>query len=1268
MASMLSDLIQTAPAFRAAVNIELEIDDFEKAAAYLPTAKGADVLFDMGRQLETTSRSRQRLITGTYGTGKSHLALVLAALYRGHQSEVQPVLARLKEKFPGRTEQLEEDLALISREVPFLVVLVEGDQDDFDAALVRALNAALENAGVADLMPQTYFTAAAERLQELAEEPEAMQRLQEAVERVNYDSWESLQGELRGGSLDALKTFNQLHQKVCFGAEFLAEQRISAADTYRQTAEQLVAKGKFKGIVVIWDEFGQFMERIVSDPGAVGGAIQRFAETCQDSGNNQIHLYLITHRALDVYVDRAASMGLTSAQEETWHEDFRKTMGRFNKVLIETQQEELFQLIDQAVIQLRDNGWNEFVRDHDSDFAILTDATFQAEVFPDLSSRRLRDIVIEGCYPLHPTTVALLPRISELVAQNQRTMFTFLCAPGSRTLGEFLDDTPIPQVDDRPPFVAADRLWDYFLPAIQDDDMGQKVLRLYSKARANLDSEQQPELAGRVLKLLALFELVALGSSFYAQEFKPTETNLVLALNLTGDAEKDELKDLLDNLSRPGPGRVLVRFRDGTYRLISGGGQDLEEAIKEALNKRRTSLNVPQLLRTRWGPRPKKDTSNKIYLELSEEIEVEYDTDVIARTVQVVPVVPRELGNLGRWTAHISGGAFWDGVIFIVLPTENVQIGVAKKYAVDYADELQVILAVPDKPLHGLEQMLARMDALEVVAEEESELWGLNGKRHDEWDAEYEQVRGELADLLGPVCLEAYSNELDLTVIWQGEPRKVSSWSDLMDLLEKAMARAFAKTPKIRDEVMGPAPKRDGTTGPRRAVMDAVLDKTGPTLLAAENDKARVRFINLLRAIGAFRPSPHPTILRPDPKAHPEAAEIWDAMCEFSAAAREIAQPLTTLTNKLRSAPYGVGTRILALLFAAALRTDLNNGNLRLERETRRQTWQKVEKVDGEALDNAFREPESYQFRYVDFTDVQLAAAKGFILATRGKDAVPESNGEVFNAAKEAAAVWWGSLPQYCKSTNDLDANVLRIRDVVIRGLVSPNQAPYEIFTRTLWTIIETPADYDAERFAKRFGEWLDNIKNAAQRFRQHVAATMLSAWECDLEPTAENVYNVINKWWKSLPQTTRTYTHLGDRHKLQSSVKEPGNDFVEKLASQMEGRRLEDWSEQDLHRFEGRLLSAKEDLENWVAPPGRRGQPPPKGQGSLTIRAHFPDEEEEFVVDRTFTLKDKDELTSEARMLLRFLVRNFIDDQSLQSGERETVLVQFLREALEDG
>ena len=50
------------------------------------------------------------------------------------------------------------------------------------------------------------------------------------------------------------------------------------------------------------------------------------------------------------------------------------------------------------------------------------------------------DRVIYDCYPLHPVSTFILPRLSERVAQNERTLFTFISATGESTLSAFFEE------------------------------------------------------------------------------------------------------------------------------------------------------------------------------------------------------------------------------------------------------------------------------------------------------------------------------------------------------------------------------------------------------------------------------------------------------------------------------------------------------------------------------------------------------------------------------------------------------------------------------------------------------------------------------------------------------------------------------------------------------------------------------------------------------------------------------------------------------------
>jgi hypothetical protein len=1272
MPRMLSDLVDTAVGFRAAVNIVQEQDDLEKASVFLPTRKAAEVIFDLGRQLEPRAKERARLITGSYGRGKSHLALVLASLYRGHQDALNPLMARLRAKNPGRWGQLQQELAAITPEKPFLVVIIEGDQDGFDAALIRGLRSALDRCGLREFMPKTYFSAAADRLQELLDDADAKRRIAEAARELGLGSPQDLLFRLSGEAAEMkdLDAFRQLHEKVCFGAPFAPEQRMEAGLTYKEAAHQLVGEGRFGGIAVIWDEFGSFMDQIIRDPGTQGASVQRFAEACQDSGADQLHLYLVAHRSLESYVRRARdTMHLTASMRDAWEQDFKKVSGRFKEFVMESEAEELFTLVDDVLIQRRGDGWDDFARQRDGDFSIETDRAFKASLFPDLSSAKLRTIVVEGCYPLSPVTTALLPRVAETVAQNQRTLFTFLCADHPGTVAHYLRETPCPDAGAPLPFVGCDALWDYFEHAIRDDKYGQPVYRRYRTALATAPNLFEDQAARRLLKALALFDLVREADQHGAAELPANEGMLELALNVNSDADRETLRERLQEMSRPGPNRVAVRGRDGIYRLVSGSGTELADAVEQTLEQRRASFSAAQSLRSSWGKGTGSDGKMRLGFETCFEA-LTLQQDVVSRTIEVVVLFPEETENLRPWTKDIGAGEFKDGLLFLVIPDEDAHIGVISKRALEYADNPQILFARPPAAIRGVREVLARIDALESVAANDPGLWGPKGERRDEWDAEYEQAKDKLSELLAPVGLRHSGHGMNLECVWRGSLRPCRSWTEVVALADEAMGHAFSLTPKTPDGMMNSG-GRDGLAPARRAVIDTLIDpRGGPAALLTLKDQSQLRIVRMLETIGVLAGQPRPALARPDENQDPGAAAVWDHLLKVREQVVEAPQPLSTVEKVLRGAPYGIGRRVLPLLLVAALREDVRAGNLTLERLGRRQEWQTLA-IDGKSLDEAFADPGDYRLRYVDVTEQQFFAVEGLIAAVAGEDAVPRSRAQLLDEAKRQVALWWSRLPRYCQQTSQLTSATLRLRDDVLRPLIHPDADAHRILVEELRQRMGDVSKMDRQAFRDRFLELVQEISGAVAGLSARVAESLRDGLGLDCEATPSGVVHGLEDWYRALPADVRDYCHGHDAGKLQSWLRSGPTPALEQLCETMMGRSLPDWDDADVLIFVGRVQSAREAISTWVAPP-----PPPTpskppalqpGTATLSITAHYPDGDA-VALTRFFPAIPADALSDDARMLLRFLTTNLVETYALRDGERENLLVELARRVFGDG
>ena len=98
MARDLSEFIKISPGFKAAVNLRNERDNLSKVAGYIPTEVAREIILDFAKKLHpTTPDLRSRIIMGTYGTGKSHLALVLLNFFLRpvETQELQLVMGKL---------------------------------------------------------------------------------------------------------------------------------------------------------------------------------------------------------------------------------------------------------------------------------------------------------------------------------------------------------------------------------------------------------------------------------------------------------------------------------------------------------------------------------------------------------------------------------------------------------------------------------------------------------------------------------------------------------------------------------------------------------------------------------------------------------------------------------------------------------------------------------------------------------------------------------------------------------------------------------------------------------------------------------------------------------------------------------------------------------------------------------------------------------------------------------------------------------------------
>lgn len=366
-----------------------------------------------------------------YGTGKSHLALTLAWLLSYPDSDTsRQILRNLTMADCGIGETVDRMLA--STREPFLVVAINGMQDfDLSSEITRQILLALQKHGVDT-----------ERLESLRP------RFQSAAKftlsffeplRAEFEARfgpgctvDSIAERLRCQDEDAFRDVSAIFEAK-MGAPIHAVGQESLHDFIRVTKDVYCGPGRpFRGLVILFDEFGRYLEFAVQKPHVAGsGALQQLFECVQANAEGVFLLCFIQYE-LRAYISRVAP---------ELREDLNRYVTRYDAVRkvrlsinLETLIANLFERAEPAAVErqvalARQSGgylqtslrrWFPDTQNH----ALWVD--------PERFERVLRD----GCWPLHPLSTWMLCKLSSVgKSLQQRSALSLLADTYSEIQG-----------------------------------------------------------------------------------------------------------------------------------------------------------------------------------------------------------------------------------------------------------------------------------------------------------------------------------------------------------------------------------------------------------------------------------------------------------------------------------------------------------------------------------------------------------------------------------------------------------------------------------------------------------------------------------------------------------------------------------------------------------------------------------------------------------------------------------------------------------------
>ncbi|MDR3555560.1 MAG: hypothetical protein P4L55_12460 [Syntrophobacteraceae bacterium] len=1183
MTQEVKEFIRISPGFKAAVNLRKERHNLEKVAGYIPTEVAREIILDFAKKLHpTTPDLRSRIVMGTYGTGKSHLALVLLNLFLRplETPELQTV-----------SEKLDPDTRAVLRQhrqavpAPYLAVGLYGDEGHIGDSLMMGLRRALLEAKLENILPPTAFDSAIKRIEELEKEyPASFEILKhEAAERSK--TIDELKTRLREYQKDAFDLFREVYPAATSGSQFQYTSRIDPATFYEDVNRELRKDHGYSGIVVLWDEFGHKMEEVVKDPtGKEGLTLQNFAECCNASAENQLHLYLFCHRSLNEYHD--ISRSASSFSHQNLEDDLRKIEGRFKQYILKSTDDETFQLIAGVIVaDGQAPGWQELTTSFAGYFDALVQETARLNYFTGFTRDELKATVVMGAYPLHPMAVYSLPAVSEKVAQNNRTLFTCLCEDEPGSFRRFLDKALLDPSRLAPPMFTVDRLWDYFSRDIKQQERTYSIFRDFEQLKARLTPDDNFGL--RTLKAVSVFRV------FNPARFKMTEDILLYSLDVAADSREHYLTELARHSDLKNENHILIRLpSDGSYRpAVSSSTETLMEKVRKIIEDTPEKLGQKSLpyLKSLWPNLP---------VTSSLEATGYGDDFGVYRQLTVEPVSMYQIRErLHIITQNLGNGSFVDGLLLVLLCETSGEIEEARKIAettLAGKQYQQVVLAIPRQPAK-IARLLLEHQALAYLKGNEASLYAEGGELHEEWQVWEQDKNTQLTDAISDIVTP---EKQALEYYWKGQAHEAQNSRQLKKLATAIMLDTFPFCPHIGDQKLA-QDDFGGNWGYRKECRDIVLKLAGndaAETLWRETAAAPQHVITLLlKSNGLLRKDQAGDIVIQPPgnDEYPGAHQLWVLIDDFLNKARQRPVEMKKLVTQLRKSPYGLKCRVMPIFFAAVAHHELALGNISFEFQRSANQVEMITTIESDTLEKVFAAPDKYKLVYVNVSSNQNAVVAGMAKVFDVMLAPTDPALERVKKVGKSVGLWWRGLARHAQSTANISGDAGMLRDYIFKPLAELDPDTQKILLRDAFVHVFYAGEKVKQGGVERlFEEIKGEFEEAPAKLRRKVIEECLKNFEGDSDGIGS-----VWKWFDALPDETKNFMHHGDPAVLVGCCRETeaiDENSLIRLAEKLTGLPVTSWADEMVVKFSAKLDSAKKYIESFEPPamPGAMSGP----------------------------------------------------------------------------
>ncbi len=357
-----------------------------------------------------------------YGTGKSHLAVCLGALFSG-KNELADTIAQ---NISNADHEIGQYIKDINTKKNLVIVLNGMNNFNLDAEILRCSRLSLARFGVSDKFLQK-LTRSYDIARHFVENMFSL--FQDKFNAAAYNNGLTIQDiALKNYLLSRVESDNKVIDiinavyEAVNGDKISWDRGLSAGDVLLTLQEELCGDGKpFNKILLLFDEFGRYIEYTAANPTIAGdAALQQIFEAVQTASGKIVFAGFIQSE-LKAYLSRIEKTANITRYIDRYRTACENLFlsSNFETILaniLKKREPEFDRVVGNAV-----GHYNNYHAKIQSALSRWDRSAVKKSVW--VTTDLYKSVILKGCYPLHPITVWLLSGSHQWMQQRSTLAF-----------------------------------------------------------------------------------------------------------------------------------------------------------------------------------------------------------------------------------------------------------------------------------------------------------------------------------------------------------------------------------------------------------------------------------------------------------------------------------------------------------------------------------------------------------------------------------------------------------------------------------------------------------------------------------------------------------------------------------------------------------------------------------------------------------------------------------------------------------------------------